>query len=240
MTHAQPDFTHLSLFIKPDTQKAAIDGAVYLKYTQSETIDSLWLDGIRMEYHTVQLNGEEVAYEFNDKGIWLQPDTAITRDTNQIFISYTATPRKGIYFIGWQDTTGLSKRQIWTQGQGIDHRHWIPHNDDQTDKVLVDINVTFDADYEVVANGRLVQKKKLDDGTQEWLYHMEKPMSSYLIAVAIGRYKKLSTQSAAGTPLEQYFYADRFRDYKSYYYKNEEIHNFLQDEIGCAFSMAKL
>lgn len=229
------DFTELSLFVKPDTAHLAINAKVSLKYTQKRTVDSLWLDGIKMDYHTVQWNGGAVEYHFNEDGIWLKPDPTKAKKLNEIFISYTAHPRKGIYFIGWDDETGLSKKQIWTQGQGIDHRHWIPHRDDQTDKLKINLNITFDKNYEVVANGILKNKKAIGDSLLEWNYQMEKPMSSYLIAIAIGKYAFKETKSKSGIPLTQYFYPERADDYPWYYYKNEEIFNFLEEEIGLPY-----
>ncbi len=232
---AQPvDFTELSLFVTFFPERSEVSGAVYLKYAQTGKADSIWLDGIKMDYHTVQWNGAEVDFDYNEEGLWLKPDPSRAKKINEIFISYTAHPRKGLYFIGWDDETGLSKKQIWTQGQGIDHRHWIPHRDDQTDKVKINLNITFDKGYEVISNGVLKEKKEVEE-TYEWVYEMQKPMSSYLIAIAIGEYDSRQTQSKSGVPLQQYYYPERAEDYPWFYYKNEEIFNFLEEEIGVPY-----
>ena len=231
------DFTHLKLSVKFDTLNELVKGQVLLAFRAMDDPDSIYLDGVRMTYDEVLINGFEVDYGTSDKGIWLLPQFTLP-DSSAISIRYTCQPRKGIYFIGWQDETQRSRRQIWTQGQGIDHRHWIPHHDDQTDKLLVDLEIGMSEKYQVMANGSLLAKDQLEDGSIKWQYHMDKPMSSYLIALAIGQYKTQPASSASGVPLLPYYYPDREADYPFYYHKNEEIFNFLQDEIAVPYPWA--
>ncbi|MGB0175792.1 MAG: M1 family aminopeptidase [Owenweeksia sp.] len=230
---AQTDFTSMHLKVWPDTVRSEIKGKVRLRFFAGENRDSVGVNGIKMTYSSVKLNGSDVRYDHNDEALWF-PLSEGSPDTNLLEIEYTCTPRKGIFFIGWDDETGQSPKQIWTQGQGIDHRHWIPHKDDQTDKLTIDIEVEFDSAYQVISNGELAEVK--EDGTRRnWHYHMNKPMSSYLIALAIGKYNRKQTQSAANVPLSQYYYPERKEDYQWYYAHNENIFNFMQKEVGVPF-----
>lgn len=232
------DFTHLHLDLSLDTLTQAVKGRVELRLQHLQPGDSVFLNGIRMEYQAVTWNDEEVAYRPLDTGLWILPAAQLSwADTNRIAISYRATPRKGLYFIGFDDETGRSRRQIWTQGQGIDHRHWIPHRDDQRDKVIFSLKVRFAAPYTVVSNGRLIETKT-EQGLKHWHYAMEKPMSSYLIALAIGRYDSLQSRSAQGIPLCQYYYPDRTEDYPHYYRHNEAIFAFFEERIPYPFPWA--
>ena len=226
------DFQKLDLAVRFDTLNGTVHGQVALSFTGKPPQDSLYLDGIRMNYHRVSLNDQPATYHHNDQGIWIL--SSQWQDTNSIAIRYSCVPRKGIYFIGWMDESGRSPRQIWTQGQGIDHRHWIPHRDDQTDKLIVELEIEFAESYQVMANGKLLEKTSKSE-TTTWHYRMHKPMSSYLIALAIGRYDTTLTYSSTGIPLYQYFYPFRAEDYPWFYYKNEEIFDFLQAEIGISY-----
>lgn len=226
------DFHTLNLDVQFDTLNESVEGRVSLAFTGEPQGDSIYLNGIRMNYQEVKLNGQNAEYGSDEKGIWISAESLT--DTNEISIRYSCQPRKGIYFIGWQDQSHRSPRQIWTQGQGIDHRHWIPHRDDQTDKVVVEIRVGFSENYQVMANGKLLEKR-VADGISTWHYRMEQPMSSYLIALAIGKYDTTLTYSDQNVPLYQYYYADRAEDYEWYYYGNEEIFNFMQREIGIPY-----
>lgn len=225
------DFTHLSLSVAFDTVAKEVKGTVEHRITGVKAGDSLFLNGIRMQYDTVLWNGAPVQYSTRDTGLSLFPKAEAINDTNTLLIRYRASPRKGIYFVGFNDTTYRARRQIWTQGQGIDHRHWIPHNDDQTDKVLIDLKVTFQEDFELMANGELIETRS-DGGEKTWHYRLERPMSSYLIALALDKYAYRESRSASGVLLRQYFYPERADDYQWYYRHNEKIFNFLEDEIG--------
>ncbi|AEV33986.1 aminopeptidase N [Owenweeksia hongkongensis DSM 17368] len=226
------DFTHLHVSLELDTNKSAVYGKVQLAFKADTTTDSIYLNGVNMEFEKVTVNNAEVKYASDNKGIWLWPEELL--DSNSISIKYTAHPRRGMFFIGWNDETGLSRRQVWTQGQGIDNRHWVPHFDEQTDKLITEIEVLFDSKYEVISNGSLVSKEEEGDQIR-WHYKMAKPHSSYLMMLAIGKYALRKTVSKSGVSLWQYYYPDREEDYKWYYYKNEEIFNFLEKEIGVPY-----
>ncbi|WP_417599693.1 M1 family aminopeptidase [Owenweeksia hongkongensis] len=226
------DFTHLHVFLELDTNESAVYGKVQLAFKADSATDSIYLNGVNMEFEQVQMNNAEVNFGSDNKGIWLWPEELL--DSNSISIKYTAHPRRGMFFIGWNDETGLSRRQVWTQGQGIDNHHWVPHFDEQTDKLITEIEVLFDSKYEVISNGSLVSKE--EEGEQiRWHYKMTKPHSSYLMMLAIGKYELKKTVSKSGVSLWQYYYPDREEDYKWYYYKNEEIFNFLEKEIGVPY-----
>ena len=228
------DFTHLTLKLDFEPEKQKILGEVDLKFDYKSEVDSIYLNGIRMNYERVKLNGKKAKYHYDTKGIWISSSLAKLGESNTISIEYSCNPRKGIYFIGWDDETGTSAKQIWTQGQGIDHRHWIPHRDDQTDKLITELIVRFDKDFEVVSNGKLLEKEASKKETQ-WHYKMPDKHSSYLIMLAVGEYDKTDTQSKTGIPLTQYYYPNREDDYRYYYKHNEEIFNFFESEIGIPY-----
>jgi aminopeptidase N len=152
-----------------------------------------------------------------------------------IHISYEATPTKGLYFVGWDDPTQRAPKQIWTQGQGIDHRHWIPHVDSQNDKLVTSLTIYFDEDYEVISNGILVSKKSAGNGKTVTSWSMTEPHSSYLIMLAIGRYQSYSEFSARGTRLVNHYYPEWENRNPWTYYRNKEIFDFIEEEIGIPY-----
>lgn len=230
------DFTHLHLDLQLDTLQEEVSGTVTHRITDLQGGDSLFVNGIRMRYQEVLWEGRPLDYRALDTGLRVRvPDTVLPRDTIRYQISYRCHPRKGIYFTGWQDSTFRARRQIWTQGQGIDHRHWIPHHDDQRDKVLLSLQVHFASGYQVMSNGRRTAAYDTSGGRRVWRYQMQRPMSSYLLALVIGRYDTTRTYSASGVPLTQYYYPDRAEDYDWYYRHNERIFNFLERNIGLPY-----
>jgi aminopeptidase N len=236
------DFKHLMLSVRLDTNEREVTGTVALTFdykpSKEGEKDSIYLNGIKMNYRMASLNGEKAEFNYNESGIWFTPEKGVLRTKeNVIVIHYNCNPLRGIFFVGWDDETGLSKRQIWTQGQGIDHRHWIPYKDDQTDKLTTEMIITFDSSYQVVSNGDLLLKSpnQYNPGETVWHFGMKNPHPGYLMMIGIGKYANKQTQSKSGIPLTQYYYPEREEDYPWYYYKNEQIFNFMEREIGVPF-----
>ena len=85
---------------------------------------------------------------------------------NKVSFEYSATPKQTMYF------TGVAEgKQIWTQGQGKYTSHWFPSFDDVNEKVIFNMEITYDSSYNVISNG--VLKEKINDGNQTtWSYQM--------------------------------------------------------------------
>src|SRR5690606_8276634 len=122
-------------------------------------------------------------------------------------------------------------KQVWTQGQGKYSSYWLPSFDDMNEKIVFDIHVTAPEEFVVLANGKLKQKQKIGSDIL-WEYDMKKPMSSYLLALAIGDFDFVQSQSKSGIKIKNYFNpidADRV---EPTFRHTAEIMNFYEDEIG--------
>lgn len=228
------DFKKLHLKVELNTKNKQVEGEVNLIFDYKLPQDSIFLNGINMSFAEVLLNDENVEYRSTKKGLWVPLKNATLQQVNTIIVHYACNPRKGIYFIGWDSKSETAKKQIWTQGQGIDHRHWIPHRDDQTDKLITEIELSFDSKYQVLSNGILIDKQSSRKKTL-WHYKMDHKHSSYLIMLAIGKYEVEKTKSKSGVVLKQYYYPERKDDYQRFYYGNEKIFDFLEEEIGVPY-----
>src|SRR5690606_2329987 len=145
---------------------------------------------------------------------------------NTLQISYETVPKQALYFVG----TG-GEMQGWTQGQGKYTSHWLPSFDDYNEKVIFNTTITFDSEYQVVANGLLAGKKTIGKQTQ-WTYKMTQPMSSYLAMIAIGKFTIKTEKSNSGITLENYLRTQDASKYASTYVYNKRIFDFLESEIG--------
>ena len=169
-----------------------------------------------------------------------------TKPSHQIVFEYTANPNKGIYFSGFTASNGeplnqprdekeMIREQIWTQGQGIDNRHWIPMIDDRGDKFITETVVTHDSRHQVLSNGALKSKRINKDGTTTWHYAMEKPHAGYLLMLAIGEYAVQKTLSATGTPLQFWYYPQHPEKLEPTARYSEAIIDFLSKETGIPY-----
>ena len=184
------DFTHLRLELWPDPKVGAVTGKVTETFHPlRQQVDSFFLDGIQMTVRSVTVNGLVARVSVDSAGITVIPSKPLTWNSeDSVTIEYSATPRKGLYFIGWNDPNNLSRKQIWSQGEAVDNRYWIPLYDEPNNKLTTEMIVHFDKDYAVLSNGRLVEKKSEVGGMTTWHYAMNHPMAVYLIMLGVGKY----------------------------------------------------
>ncbi|MEI8100801.1 MAG: M1 family aminopeptidase, partial [Bacteroidota bacterium] len=158
---------------------------------------------------------------------------------HKITFEYIAKPTKGIYFIGWNlgeisSPDEMTHRQIWTQGQGVDNRYWIPMIDDRSDKFVTETVVTFDAKYQVLSNGTLLSKTKTTTNNT-WHYKLNNPHAGYLLMLAIGDYGVKKSVSLAGTPMQFWHYPEHPERIEPTARYSEQIIDFLSNETGIKY-----
>ncbi|RME16885.1 MAG: M1 family peptidase, partial [Bacteroidetes bacterium] len=176
--------------------------------------------------------------DFKQKDNWLiiyLPKKLSKNESASISINYECVPKRGLYFIGWNDSLPYSKRQIWTQGQGIDNRHWIPMFDDMSDKITQDITIRFSKHYQVISNGVLIEKKDLKNNMSEWHFRMNQPHAPYLIMLAIGKYKTKSFVSKRGIKITAYYYPDKEYCADTTFRYSAQMMDFLEKETGLKY-----
>ncbi len=230
------DFQHLKLEASFEPQKNLIKGKVTHTFVPlRQKVDSIVLDGINMDIKEVLLNGKPAKFRNDKTHITIYTPSITWEHKDSVTITYEATPRKGLYFIGWNDKTGICRRQIWSQGQGIDNRNWIPMYDEMNDKITTDAIVTFDTAYKVLSNGKRVDKRTNKNGTNTWHYRMSHPYSPYLIMLGIGKYDIKETKSASGVPMYLWYYPEWKDKVNATYMHSEKMVDFFEKEIGIPY-----
>jgi len=226
------DFLHARIAIEIDTATTQIHGKVSYTFDVLSTIDSVKIDAVGMTFDQVLIDGRKIRYRYDGKHISLQKRFKEGR-TYEVYIQYNVRPKQAVYFVGW-DNSLPENNQIWTQGQGTYTSYWVPSFDDMTEKVAFDLSITFDKTYEVAANGKLT-KTMLSGDQKTWQFEMQHPMSSYLLAFAIGIYHTNSLRSASGVPIELYYEPrDSLRLEPTYRY-SQRIFDFLESTIGVPY-----
>jgi aminopeptidase N len=231
------DFTHLKLQVSFVPEKGIVNGIVtHTFHPLRDKVDSIFLDAPGITIQKASRQGKMLRWKQAETGIWVFPEPVSEVGKKDSFtLEYTCTPRKGIYFIGWNDPTGRARKQIWTQGQGIDNRYWIPMYDEMNDKIISETIITFQDTFQVLSNGNLLSEKKNSNATKTWHYKMDFPHAPYLIMIGIGRYDIEKRKTSSGTPVSLWYYPE-FPEKRipTYLYSTECI-EFMENMTGIPY-----
>lgn len=234
------DFIQLDAEISIVPEINTVHGHINYKFEILSAQDSIFIDAKNMQISTVSINGKNAQYSYDNKRIWVK-STFSAKQEYLLTLNYTAKPKDAMYFINWNVTSiKNTSKQVWSQGQGKNNSHWLPSFDDMTEKLIFNLTINFKKDYEVIANGELVEKRALNDSIFQWKFKMEKPMSSYLVAIAVGNYSNLAIKSKSHVPITLYFEAEDSLKVEPTYRHTKEIFDFLETEIGVAYPWKNL
>lgn len=213
------------------TVDSTIFNSSEVKFDILKKTDSIYLDAINMRFINISLNGDIVSYKNDGKKLVIYCDFEPFMSYNLNFLFF-ASPKKAMYFIDWDKEHG--NKQIWTQGQGKYTSNWLPSIDDMNDKIEFDLTFVAPKGYHVISNGKMISKN-ISPSYNLWEFDMQKPMSSYLVAVAIGKYNKKVEFSKSGIPLEMYYYPKDSLKFEPTYRYSKDIFDSLEDEIGVPY-----
>lgn len=222
------DFKTVSGQLSLNAKEKLVSGSVDYQFEVLKPLDTIKIDAKNMEFTKVQINNKEAV--FVNTGKQLQIVHHFQKGDNHLTFEYSVKPKQALYFIAMEN----SEVQIWTQGQGRYTSNWFPSFDDVNEKVIFNMEIEYDAAYEVVSNG-ILKDKKANENTVHWEYEMEKPMSSYLLMLAIGKYDKKEGTAKSKIPLEYYLEHKDANRFEPTYRYSKRIFDFLEKEIGVKY-----
>ena len=223
------DFIQCNAFLTPNQFEKSISGTIQYEFNVLNNIDTVKIDAKSMSFTNVLINGKSVQFKNSDKTLDLFE--GFKKGMNTVSFEYSAKPKQTLYFIGEGDYL-----QIWTQGQGKYTSHWLPSFDDVNEKVIFNLSVNFRNDFEVLSNGILNDKTHNSKGNIiTWKYQMQKPMPSYLVMLAIGKFIKQTDITKTGTQLEYYLDRNDADKFEPTYRYSKQMFDFLENEIGVKY-----
>lgn len=217
------DFIKTDATINPIVLEKKILGEASYTFKVLKKCDSIFLDGVGIILLKVN-SKNNISITSANKKIWLVSNFKPNK-TYTVSFNYEATPMKALYFTG---------DQIWTQGQGKYTSHWLPSLDDMNDKMEFNLTINVPNQKMVIANGKLLNKTEKGE-LNSWEFGMENPMSSYLVAFAVGDFEKKDFISTSGVPIELYINSKDIEKIEPTYRNTDIIFDFLEKEIGVPY-----
>ncbi|WP_318640879.1 hydrolase/aminopeptidase [Flavobacterium ardleyense] len=196
---AQPNkayIKHLKLDIKVDFDTQIISGTATYDIENNDS-DEIILDSKYLDIVSVTADGKDTEFSLGkfDQQLGQALNIKIQKGTKQIAVTYNTTKdTEAVQWLNPQQTADKKYPFLFTQGQAILTRSWIPIQDSPQIKITYEANVQVPKHLMAVMSAEN-PKTKTTDG----LYHfaMKQSIPAYLIALAVGdiEYKAISNRT---------------------------------------------
>jgi len=194
--------SHLALDLVLDFENKSVSGSATLDFARiAADASELRLDAIGFELESVRLSAGK---GFVDAPFDYDGDTLSVRglervDAGKVEIRYRAKPRRGMYFLEPDAKVKNRPKQVWTQCQDEDARHFIPCHDKPHVKMTSELRVTVPNGFVALSNGELLDSQTPGNPTKKpWTYHfrLDKPHPSYLLTLVAGNFTIIDDRPA--------------------------------------------
>ncbi|MBL8722971.1 MAG: M1 family metallopeptidase [Planctomycetes bacterium] len=178
---------HLDLDLALDFAAHRASGTATHTLFRTDPQAPLWLDTDGLEIETVaDERGQRLPYALGAADPHLGQPLRIDLgpDTKQVVVRYrTAADAEAMQWLQPEQTNGGTKPFLFTQGQAILTRSWIPLQDSPAVRITWSASVQAPADLEVVMSA---SARGGGNGTGRTTFRMTEAVPPYLIALACG------------------------------------------------------
>ncbi|MBK7935375.1 MAG: M1 family metallopeptidase [Acidobacteria bacterium] len=202
---------------------------------------TLELDAVGLAFESVALEptGSKLEYKTAEGKVIVTLDRAYgPEETIAVRFKYSASPKKGIYFVDASNGENGHSAQIWTQGEPDEARHWFPSFDFPSDKATTEELITADKGETVIGNGEFLGKVDAADGKETWHFKMPVPHSTYLVSFIVGKYSRVDDQYR-GIPLGSYVYPGREKTAQTAFGPTKEMMQVFEEVTGVLYPYNK-
>jgi len=189
---------HIALDLTLDFPKRSVRGSASLTLRRVDP-DALRieLDAVAFSVAAVSIDRKDVNYTYDGKRLTV--DVPPSFEHGVLAVAYSATPRRGLYFLEPDEHVPARPRQAWTQLQEEDARHIFPCHDKPHVKMTTEARVRVPAGFSVLSNGDLAAREKADDGSEIFHWRMNDPHPSYLVTIVAGEFVIIEDRARVAT-----------------------------------------
>ena len=194
-TYAQPQVarvTHVDLDLDLDFEGQQVGGKATLDVLAQPGAKEIVLDSNGLQIASVTDGaGRRLSYSvgaMSDDGGKGAPLTIQLDGAERIVIDYRAAPNAAaLQWLTPEQTAGGEYPYVFSQGQAILNRTWIPTQDSPGIRQTWEARITAPKPLDVVMSGvRQGEPEDLGNGRRAFRFVMDKPVPPYLIAIAAG------------------------------------------------------
>lgn len=205
-----------------------------------ERATSLTLDAVGFEISRVQSRDpgrgkrwRAADYSYDDETLQVE----LTAPRAIVRVTYSAQPRRGMYFLKPDEAVPTRPEQLWTQCQDEDARYIFPCHDKPHVKQTMDIRAKVRPGWFVLSNGDLSNSKR-EQNTGRFHYKMRDKQPSYLFTLVAGDFAAIEDR-VAKLPVTYYVPRGREKDGKRTFRKTPSMIRLFAKLTGVPYPWTK-
>lgn len=191
-SHARPEearVTHVSLDLAADFERKVLHGTATLSIEAREDAREIVLDVDGMQIQSVRSNLGPAVWNIGarDEALGAPFSIALAPGVTALTIAYETAPGAGA--LQWLEPaqTASGKRFLFSQGQSILTRTWVPTQDSPGIRQSYDARIVAPEGLRVVMSAEMLTPEgEPAEGGRAYSFRTPNPIPPYLIAIAIG------------------------------------------------------
>lgn len=180
--------THLDLNLKVDFARKQLTGTAQWQIEHTGQASEIIFDTDQLDIHSVSLGSDNRPAHWylaeRDSLLGVALHVALEHGAKIVTITYSTRPDAAA--LGWMEpamTAGKQQPFLFTQGQAILTRTWIPCQDTPGNRITYTAQIETPPGMMAVMSAENPQYKSADG---RYTFRMEQPIAPYLIALAVG------------------------------------------------------
>lgn len=188
------DCLHIKLELNVDLAKKFVKARATLDVVARQGVSNIRLDAVDFDVAALTLGvGDKAAkparFVNDGKSLVITCEPALKPgETARIAIDYSLDrPESGLHFFAPSEAEPEAPLSMWSQGEALENRHWVPCFDEPSERQTTEMIVTAAAGNEVVSNGKLLKRSEdKAGGTVTFHWSQDKPHPAYLMTLVVG------------------------------------------------------
>jgi aminopeptidase N len=193
--------THVALDLGVDFDTKRVSGTATLDIDRKPDAKEIILDDKGLEIQSITDGEKPLQYKIGavDEDLGAPLAVTLNPDTKKLVIAYKSAPNaQALQWLSPQQTAGKQHPYLFSQGEAIYNRTWIPTQDSPGIRQSWEANIHVPAPLTAVMSAPRAAEPLTQGGETVFSFNMDKPVAPYLIAIAVGDLKFRSLGKRTG------------------------------------------
>jgi aminopeptidase N len=236
----------IRLDLRIDLKGKAVDGKATLQFSTVRPTRTVSLDASNFEIKEIRLvEGSKATaplkHSYDGKKLVIDLGSRWPAgQAGTVSVEYRLQdPKDGLHFFGPTKSDPEAPLTLWSQGEPISNRNWIPCIDEPSERQTTEIVATVPEGFEVLSNGKLIDRKENPAAkTVTFDWRQDQPHPAYLVTLVVGQFDVVR-EEWEGKPVLYYVPKGRKAEVAPTYGRTRDMITFFSQRFGVPYPWAK-